>query len=114
MNVIFAVTENLQEYYNSIQRILGKFTYIAKLESDSSNILNLVKKGYQDIVSIVNFDDDAGGSPLQMKYYSDCGGDTLKETAICNHVEFGMTLNYEVRISLPKCEEYVKVSKDNK
>lgn len=113
VNVIFAITENLMEYYNNLHRVLDKFTFIAKLENDSSNILKLVKKGYDDIVSVINFKDDIGEGALNIKYLTNCGDEDAPviETTMCTDVEFGKTVNFEVHISLDECVELVKVSK---
>lgn len=111
MNVIFAVTENVKGHYDSLHKVLEDFTYIARLESDSSNILRLVKTGYQDIISVVDFEDDIPAGPVKAKYFTDCGvpGGSLIETTRCSGVEFGMTLNYEVHLTLETCPEYKTV-----
>lgn len=110
--MIFAVTENVKEHYDSLHKILEDFTYIAKLESDSSNILKLVKTGYENIISIVDFEDDSSLQQLKIKYFSDCGveGGPMMETTRCSGVEFGRTLNYEAYLTLETCPEYKKVT----
>ncbi|XP_045775208.1 integrin beta-nu isoform X1 [Maniola jurtina] len=110
VNVIFAVTENVKSHYDSLHELLIDFTYVAKLESDSSNILKLVKMGYEDIVSVVNFEDDATAGPIKVKYFTDCGvkGGSMVEATRCTGVEYGMTLNYEAHVSLESCPEYKK------
>ncbi|CAH4035475.1 unnamed protein product [Pieris brassicae] len=109
VNVIFAVTESVKDHYDSLHQLLSDFTYIAKLESDSSNILKLVKMGYEDIVSVVNFEDDDLG-PVKVKYFTDCGvkGGSLIETHRCTGVEYGMTLNFEAHVTLDSCSEFKK------
>lgn len=111
MNVIFAVTERVKDHYDSIHQLMDDFTYVAKLESDSSNILKLVKMGYEDIVSVVDFEDDSNLGPVRVKYFTDCGvkGGSLIESTRCSGVEYGMTLNYEVHVTLDACPEYKKV-----
>lgn len=91
--------------------MLKDFTYVAKLESDSSNILKLVKTGYEDIVSVVNFVDDASSGPVKVRYFTDCGvkGGSMIEATRCTGVEYGMTLNYEAHISLEACAEFKTV-----
>lgn len=78
---------------------------MAKLESDSSNILKLVKTGYEDIVSVVSFKDNTKDGPIKIKYFTDCGvkGGSLIEDTRCGGVEYGMTLNYEAHISYESC-----------
>ncbi|XP_072945113.1 integrin beta-nu [Epargyreus clarus] len=112
VNVIFAVTESVKSHYDSLHRLLSDFTYVAKLESDSSNILKLVKMGYQDIVSVVDFEDDSVSGPVKVKYFTDCGvkGGPLVEAQRCTGVEYGMTLNYEAHVSLDSCPEYKKLT----
>ncbi|CAH0725680.1 unnamed protein product, partial [Brenthis ino] len=105
VNVIFAVTENVKAHYDSLHKLLSDFTYVAKLESDSSNILKLVKTGYEDIVSVVSFKDNTKDGPIKIKYFTDCGvkGGSLIEDTRCGGVEYGMTLNYEAHISYESC-----------
>ncbi|XP_022823182.1 integrin beta-nu [Spodoptera litura] len=108
VNVIFAVTESVKDHYDSLNQLLEDFTYVAKLESDSSNILKLVKTGYEDIVSVVDFHDDSNLGPVKIRYFTDCGveGGPLKEETRCTGVEFGMTLRYEAHVILESCPEY--------
>lgn len=110
--MIFAVTENVKDHYDRLHELLEDFTYIAKLESDSSNILKLVKTGYEDIVSVVDFEDDSSSGPVKVRYFTDCGvkGGILIEATRCTGVEYGMTVNYEAHISLDSCKEYKTVS----
>ncbi|XP_014371392.2 integrin beta-nu [Papilio machaon] len=111
VNVIFAVTESVKYHYDSLHRLLEDYTYVARLESDSSNILKLVKTGYEDIVSVVDFEDDSESGPVKVKYFSDCGvKGPMVEATRCTGVEYGMTLNYEAHVSLDSCPEYKKMS----
>lgn len=108
--MIFAVTESVKYHYDSLHRLLEDYTYVARLESDSSNILKLVKTGYEDIVSVVDFEDDSESGPVKVKYFSDCGvKGPMVEATRCTGVEYGMTLNYEAHVSLESCPEYKKV-----
>lgn len=108
VNVIFAVTESVKDHYDSLNQLLYDFTYVAKLESDSSNILKLVKTGYEEIVSVVNFEDNSSAGPVKVRYFTDCGvkGGSLIETTRCTGVEYGMTLHYEAHITLESCTEF--------
>lgn len=69
--------------------------------------------GYEDIASVVDFEDDSSLGPVKIHYFTDCGvkGGSLMETTRCTGVEYGMTLNYEAHISLDSCPEYKKVGK---
>lgn len=67
VNVIFAVTNDVKAHYDSLHKLLEDFTYIAELESDSSNILKLVKRGYEEIVSVVDFEDDSGKGAVKTR-----------------------------------------------
>lgn len=95
-----------------MNQLLEDYTYVAKLESDSSNILKLVKTGYEDIVSVVNFEDDYESGPLKIRYFTDCGvkGGPLVEETKCTGVEYGMILRYEAHITLESCVEFKSVS----
>ncbi|XP_053610846.1 integrin beta-nu [Plodia interpunctella] len=108
VNVIFAVTNDVKIHYDQLHELLKDFTYVAKLESDSSNILKLVKMGYEDFVSVVDFEDNSNLGPIKIKYFSDCGepGGPLVETTRCTGVEYGMTLNYEAYLTLESCTDF--------
>ncbi|CAG9788780.1 unnamed protein product [Diatraea saccharalis] len=112
VNVVFAVTDSVKSYYDNVHQLLDDFTYVAKLESDSSNILKLVKKSYEDIVSVVDFEDDSSSGPVKVQYFTNCGvkGGSMMETTRCTGVEYGMTLDYEAHLTLDSCPEYKKIT----
>lgn len=112
VNVIFAVSKYSKVYYDNLQKVLNRYTYVSELESDSSNILKLVKKGYEEIVSVIKFKDDLLDDNIKIRYYSDCGTDgPMRETKTCKGVEFGKTLNFEAHISMESCRSYNKAQK---
>ncbi|XP_052756956.1 integrin beta-nu-like isoform X2 [Galleria mellonella] len=112
VNVIFAVTNDVKRHYDKLHELLKGFTHVATLESDSSNILKLVKMGYEEIVSVVDFKDNSNIGPVTIKYFTDCGvpGAQFKEATRCEDVSYGMTLNYEAVFSLKSCSEFKTVN----
>ena len=101
----------MKDHYDSLHELLSDFTYVAKLESDSSNILKLVKMGYEDIVSVVNFEDNSQDGPIKVKYSTDCGQKGARiDDARCEGVGYGMTLNYEAYVTLEYCPDLKKVN----
>ncbi|KAM3965747.1 integrin beta-PS [Aphomia sociella] len=112
VNVIFAITDDVKRHYDRLHELLKDNTYVATLESDSANILKLVKMGYEDIVSVVDFKDNSNLGPIKVNYFTDCGvrGGQLIEATRCTGVEYGMTLNYEAHLTLNTCPEFTTIN----
>ncbi|XP_058450991.1 integrin beta-nu isoform X1 [Malaya genurostris] len=99
--VIFAVTDELQEYYKSMRDLMEEFTSVGLLQDDSSNILQLVETGYRDFVKRVEFTDNAP-SYIQLSYLTDCGGiyKTPQEVNKCDNIEIGKEYDFFVEVRL--------------
>ncbi|KAL1375620.1 hypothetical protein pipiens_004614 [Culex pipiens pipiens] len=99
--VIFAVTDELQDYYRSLNDLMSEFTSVGALQDDSSNILQLVNTGYRDFVRKVEFTDDSP-SYLEISYKTDCGGMYTKPqlTSKCDNIEIGKEYEFFVEVRL--------------
>lgn len=105
-NVIFAVTEAVFDYYKKLNELIPNYSYVTQLHSDSSNILNVIKKGYEDVVSIVEFQDNAT-DPIELAYYSTCNKqfNKLNKTSACYDVKEGEKYEFDLKIRLQKCPD---------
>ncbi|XP_055636899.1 integrin beta-nu [Toxorhynchites rutilus septentrionalis] len=99
--VIFGVTQELQEYYTSLQELMSEFASVGLLQDDSSNILQLVDTGYRDFVRRVEFTDNAP-SYIRISYTTDCGGvyTTPQPINKCDNIEIGKEYDFNVEIRL--------------
>ncbi|XP_062706548.1 integrin beta-nu [Aedes albopictus] len=99
--VIFAVTDELKDYYWSMRELMSEFTSVGLLQDDSSNILQLVDTGYRDFVKRVEFTDNAPAY-IQITYKTDCGGvyKTPQPTSKCDNIEIGKEYDFFVEVRL--------------
>lgn len=90
--------------YDQIHELIPKFTYVGRLEEDSSNIIHLLKQGYAKIVSKLNLEDNST-SPLRLTYYSNCGQKNGKfvETSTCKNAQIGEVYEFQVKFNLDSC-----------
>ncbi|KXJ82792.1 hypothetical protein RP20_CCG011337 [Aedes albopictus] len=87
--VIFAVTDELKDYYWSMRELMSEFTSVGLLQDDSSNILQLV-------------DTDNAPAYIQITYKTDCGGGykTPQPTSKCDNIEIGKEYDFFVEVRL--------------
>ncbi|XP_055541726.1 integrin beta-nu [Wyeomyia smithii] len=99
--VIFAVPDELQDYYSSMRDLMVEFASVGLLQDDSSNILQLVDTGYRDFVKRVEFTDNAP-SYIQISFSTDCGGIYTKPQPInkCDNIEIGKEYEFNVEVRL--------------
>ncbi|XP_059490612.1 integrin beta-PS-like [Neocloeon triangulifer] len=104
VSVIFAVTKDRLEHYIRLNEVLLGANYVATLEEDSSNIIQLVRQGFKDIVSSVSFSDNAKDF-LKIEYESTCNSadGQILSTKSCEHVEEGMEYKFYLTFNLEKC-----------
>lgn len=100
------MTEAVFDYYKKLNELIPNYSYVTQLHSDSSNILNVIKKGYEDVVSIVEFQDNAT-DPIELAYYSTCNKqfNKLNKTSACYDVKEGEKYEFDLKIRLQKCPD---------
>lgn len=106
VNLIFAVTEDRQSEYESIAALLQEKARVATLTASSSNILEIVKQSYHDIVTKVVLRDNSTG-PFTLEYFSKCGrsdGPELK-TSQCDGITEGNVYDFKVAFSMGSCPQ---------
>ncbi|XP_065352870.1 integrin beta-PS-like [Cloeon dipterum] len=104
VSIIFAVTKDRIDHYERLNDVLLGVNYVATLEEDSSNIIQLIHQGYKDIVSSVSFSDDAN-YPLKVSYESTCNAKNglILDTSSCDEIEEGEEYKFTLTFSLDKC-----------
>ncbi|XP_043660897.1 integrin beta-PS isoform X2 [Drosophila teissieri] len=104
INIIFAVTASqLSVYEKLVGHIQGSSA--AKLDNDSSNVVELVKTEYAKISSSVEMKDNATGD-VKITYFSSClsNGPEL-QTSKCDNLKEGQQVSFTAQIQLLKCPE---------
>lgn len=112
VNVIFAVTEDVFNYYQQINELMTELTRVGVLQSDSSNILQLVEDGFKEFSRKINFKDDASDY-LKIDYFTTCGGKFKKPmpTASCDNVEIGKEYDFELHVHLLESPDVIGTEK---
>ncbi|XP_017064418.1 integrin beta-PS isoform X1 [Drosophila eugracilis] len=104
INVIFAVTASqLSVYEQLVKHIQGSSA--AKLDNDSSNVVELVINEYNKISSSVEMKDNATGD-VRITYFSSCLGNGPElPTSKCDKLGVGQKVTFTAHIQLLKCPE---------
>lgn len=104
VNLIFAVTEDRRHEYELIVDLLKQQARVATLTHNSSNILEIIKSAYHEIVSKVVLRDNAT-DPLHLRYLSTCGNETNEKsnTSECDGIQEGQVYEFKVVISTNEC-----------
>ena len=109
VHIIFAVTSYVFEMYNTLSPWI-ELSRVAKLEADSSNIIELIYNNYQEIRSEVRMQDDAP-EDVKIKYRSRCntgsifepGAQIWQEGNVCENVLPGQEVEFELDIQTANC-----------
>lgn len=101
--VIFATNTSTLAFY---ERVASQFksAYVAVLNTDSSNILEVMKSEYAKIVSKMEIEKSETNDNVHFKYFSNCmGSGGAKETKICENLSPSGKVTFTVEIDLEKC-----------
>uniref|UniRef100_A0A1B0DC03 Integrin beta n=1 Tax=Phlebotomus papatasi TaxID=29031 RepID=A0A1B0DC03_PHLPP len=101
VSIIFAVTRDVHSHYDQIHNLLYGMSSVGTLMLDSSNILELVRDGYQEFVKQVEFFDNAPPH-IRIDYETNCGGfyNFRKTQRRCDNVEIDKNYEFYINITL--------------
>ncbi|XP_037927484.1 integrin beta-nu [Teleopsis dalmanni] len=101
INVIFAVTAGVVSTYHELSGLMKEISNVEILSTDSSNILELIKRSYESFIKRAQFTDNSP-SFIKLAYETDCGGqyDRLRQRNYCNNVQMGTQVDFYVNITL--------------
>ncbi|XP_074102068.1 integrin beta-nu isoform X1 [Cotesia typhae] len=104
VNLIFAVAEDRRFEYEQIAVLLEEKARVATLAANSSNILEIIKQSYRDIVTKVVLRDNSTDL-IDVKYYSKCGNSDKPEimTSECSGIQEGQVYDFKIELSLADC-----------
>ncbi|ERL93211.1 hypothetical protein D910_10507, partial [Dendroctonus ponderosae] len=103
INVIFAVTGNTIGVYEQLAKHIEGAS-VAKLEKDSSNIVELIKEQYEQISSSVEMKHNAS-SAVSIRFFTNClnASGTVVNTNKCGNIKVGDVINFKIDIEVLKC-----------
>lgn len=103
INVIFAVTGNTIGVYEQLAKHIEGAS-VAKLEKDSSNIVELIKEQYEQISSSVEMKHNAS-SAVSIRFFTKClnASGALVNTNKCGNIKVGDIINFKIDIEVLKC-----------
>lgn len=101
--VIFATHPYTIPWYQYVARQF-KSAYVAALNSDSSNILDVIKSEFAKIESRMEIEKSDTNDSVHFKYFSNClgTGDAI-ETLFCENLPASGSLSFVIEIELPEC-----------
>jgi len=101
INVIFAVTQSQKDVYEQLARFI-EGSRVGTLAEDSGNIVQLIRKNYEEITSTVEMKTE-GAEGIDVKFVSNCLGSELSDSGICANLSVGDSVTYNVTLELEKC-----------
>ncbi|XP_059617120.1 integrin beta-nu [Phlebotomus argentipes] len=100
ISVIFAVTRDVHSHYDQIHNLLHGMSSVGTLMMDSSNILELVRDGYQEFIKQVEFFDNAPPH-IRIDYETNCGVYKYRKSqSFCNNIEINKKYEFYINITL--------------
>ncbi|XP_030754778.1 integrin beta-PS isoform X1 [Sitophilus oryzae] len=108
INVIFAVTGSTIGIYEQLAKHVEGAS-VAKLEKDSSNIVDLIKEQYEQISSVVEMKHNAS-SAVSIRFFTKCLNSTgaLVNTNKCANIKVGDVINFKIDIEVLNCPKLRK------
>lgn len=100
--VIFATSSGTIGFYEDVASQF-KSAYVGVLETDSSNILELIKNEFASIDSRMEIEKSVTSDVLAFKYFSNCMGTEKQETAVCENLPASGEVTFTVEIELIEC-----------
>ncbi|KAJ6639984.1 Integrin beta-PS [Pseudolycoriella hygida] len=101
--VIFATHISTIQFYENVAAQF-KSAYVATLEEDSSNILDVLKNEFGKIESRMEIEKSDTGDSVHFKYFSNClGTGGPIETLFCENLPTYGNVSFVIEIDLPEC-----------
>uniref|UniRef100_F6XBP2 Integrin beta n=1 Tax=Ciona intestinalis TaxID=7719 RepID=F6XBP2_CIOIN len=118
VQTIFAVTQNMRSMYEDIHSLLPN-AHIATLNTDSSNIQDIISSSYDKIRSRFAFNKPTAVKGLDIKHRVLCHGtDTWSTSLLCENTKQGQEVIIELEITANECPssgsqtDVIKVTSD--
>nr|AAG25994.1 integrin beta chain [Podocoryna carnea] len=107
---IFATTGNTA-LYQKVAEFFGEASGAVAdaLNSNSSNVVPLIKDAYQKIAKTVSIKADASDG-IDVKFQAKCGKEELKDSAFCNNIQIGEEVTFVTEVVASDCRHAGKAT----
>ncbi|XP_004429723.1 PREDICTED: integrin beta-2 [Ceratotherium simum simum] len=102
---IFAVTSRMVATYKKLTEIIPK-SAVGELSEDSSNVVQLIKKAYNELSSRVFLDHSTLPDTLTVTYDSFCSNgvsNVNQPRGDCNGVQINVPITFQVKVTAAEC-----------
>ncbi|XP_037042429.1 integrin beta-PS-like [Bradysia coprophila] len=100
---IFATSSKTVTFYEQVASQF-KSAYVGALNSDSSNVLELIRNEFAKIESRMEIEKSDTSESVSFKYFSNCmRSDDERETTVCEHLPNSGDVTFVVEIDLAEC-----------
>ncbi|XP_030641735.1 integrin beta-2 [Chanos chanos] len=99
---IFAVTKNVEDVYRELSRLIPK-SEVGVLDSDSSNVIELIREAYNNLSSTVIVRHEEQLPEHLTVQYSSCKGGVFSDQGTCNGVKINEEVTFTVNVQVDKC-----------
>ncbi|XP_072552994.1 integrin beta-2-like [Salminus brasiliensis] len=110
IKIIFAITKKVLESYQALSEVIPQ-SVVGILESDSSNVVQLISDAYNDLVSKLILEHHKAPAGLDITYSSTCSDGTYSHNqrrGECRNVGFDQQINFTVTVSSSVCFSHTK------
>ncbi|XP_031421619.1 integrin beta-7-like isoform X2 [Clupea harengus] len=103
--LIFAVTKDHDEQYMAVSELIPQ-SVVGVLEKDSSNVVQLISKAYDDLLSTILLEHHRVPPGIDISYVSQCSDGThspRQRRGACNHTMINEQVNFTVTLHSSAC-----------
>ncbi|XP_063964564.1 integrin beta-1-A-like isoform X2 [Lytechinus pictus] len=100
---IFAVTSDQTQLYANLQTYIEGAT-VGTLDSDSGNVVELIRDNYNQITSQVRLTSTAPDD-VTLSYRANCIHETVEDSSECSGLQLGDTVSFDITITAERCLE---------
>uniref|UniRef100_W5L0A1 Integrin beta n=1 Tax=Astyanax mexicanus TaxID=7994 RepID=W5L0A1_ASTMX len=110
IKIIFAITDDYQDTYQELSAVIPQ-SVVGILESDSSNVVQLISDAYNDLVSKLILEHHKAPAGLDISYSSECSDGTQsygQKRGECRNLDFDQQINFTVTVSTSVCFSHAR------
>uniref|UniRef100_A0A8C5F3K9 Integrin beta n=1 Tax=Gadus morhua TaxID=8049 RepID=A0A8C5F3K9_GADMO len=112
IQLIFAVTKNISAAYEELSKMIPQ-SVVGVLESDSSNVVQLIKNAYNSLSSSVVLEHHGAPQGLEVAYQAHCtspspgppGLRPWSQRAECKDIKINQQVDFYVQLNMSRCLE---------
>ncbi|XP_056462810.1 integrin beta-7 isoform X1 [Gadus chalcogrammus] len=112
IQLIFAVTKNISAAYEELSKMIPQ-SVVGVLESDSSNVVQIIKNAYNSLSSSVVLEHHGAPQGLEVAYQAHCtspspgppGLRPWSQRAECKDIKINQQVDFYVQLNMSRCLE---------